>query len=67
MAANYGAWMAQLVKCQTSAQVMIFWFMSSSPTSGSLLSVQHLLWILCTPLSLCPSPTCAHSQKKKNK
>ena len=44
--------MAQLVKHLTSAQVMISWFVSSSPTSGSLLSVQSPLEILCLPLSL---------------
>ena len=34
--------MAQLVKRPTSAQVMISWFVSSSPTSGSLLTAQSL-------------------------
>ena len=42
-------WVVQSVKCLTSAQVMISKFMSSSPTSGSLLSVQSLLRILCPP------------------
>ena len=37
-----GTWVAQLVKCPTAVQVMISWFMSSSPTSGSLLTVQSL-------------------------
>ena len=32
-----GAWVAQSVGCPTSTQVMISWFMSSSPASGSLL------------------------------
>ena len=32
-----GTWVAQPVKCPTSAQVMISQFVSSSPTSGSLL------------------------------
>ena len=31
-----GAWVAQLVECPTSALVVILWFVSSSPTSGSL-------------------------------
>ena len=34
--------MAQLVKRLTSAQVMISWFMSSSPSSGSVLTAQGL-------------------------
>ena len=37
-----GTWVAQLVKHLTSAQVMILWFMSSSPTSGSVLTAQSL-------------------------
>ena len=43
------------VKCPTLAQVMISWFVSLSPASGSVLTVQSLLWILCTH-PLCPSP-----------
>ena len=42
-----GTCLAQSVDHLTSAQVM-----SSSPTSGSLLSAQSLLQILCPPLSL---------------
>ena len=34
--------MAQLVEHLTSAQVMISWFVSSSPTSGSVLTAQSL-------------------------
>ena len=34
--------MAQSVKRLTSAQVMIAWFMSSSPESGSVLTAQSL-------------------------
>ena len=34
--------MAQSVKRPTSAQVMISWFMSSSPASGSVLTAQSL-------------------------
>ena len=34
--------MAQLVKCPTSAQVMISRFASSSPASGSVLTAQSL-------------------------
>ena len=42
-----------------SAQVMISWFMSLSPSSGSVLTVWSLLQTLSLPLSLslpCPSP-----------
>ena len=34
--------MAQLVERSTSAQVMISWFVSSSPASGSVLTAQSL-------------------------
>ena len=34
--------MAQLVKRPTSAQVVISWFMGSSPASGSVLAAQSL-------------------------
>ena len=37
-----GAWVAQLVKRPTSAQVMISRFMSSNPASGSVLAAQSL-------------------------
>ena len=43
------------VEHPTSAQVMISWFVSSNPASGSLLSAQRPLQILLPPLSLCPS------------
>ena len=39
------------VECLPLAQAMISRFVSLSPTSGSLLSVQSLLQILCPPLS----------------
>ena len=39
---NRGAWVAQLVERPTSAQVMISQFVSSSPTSGSVLTAQGL-------------------------
>ena len=58
----WGAWVAQSVKHPTSAQVLISRFMSSSPTSGSVLTTWSLLRILCLPLSLCPSPAYALSQ-----
>ena len=37
-----GAWVAQSVKCPTSAQVMISQLVSSSPASGSVLTVWSL-------------------------
>ena len=37
-----GAWVAQLVKRPTSAQVMISRSVSSSPASGSVLTAQSL-------------------------
>ena len=38
----WGAWVAQSVKHLTSAQVMISWFMGSSPVLGSVLTAQRL-------------------------
>ena len=38
----WGTWVAQLVKYLTSAWVMILRFVSSSPTSGSVLAAQSL-------------------------
>ena len=62
-----GTWVAQLVECVTSAQVMISQLMSLSPTLGLLLCTQGLLWILCPhPLSA-PPQLCALKNKKKNK
>ena len=60
---RWGAWVAQLVKRPTLAQVMISWLVSSSPTLGSVLTAQSLepALILCLPLSLCPSPARALS------
>ena len=64
------AWLSWLsAKCPISVQVMISWFVSSSPTSGSLLSAQSPLWVLGPPLSAPPPPLCmpalflSHSQK----
>ena len=42
-----GAWVAQLVKCLPSAQVMILGVLGLSPTAGSLLG----------KVSACPSPS----------
>ena len=50
------AWVAQSVKHLTWAQVMISQFVNSSPLSGSVLTAQSLLGILCLPLSA-PPPT----------
>ena len=58
------AWVAQLVKLLTSAQVMISWFTSSSPALGSVLTAQSLEPIadsVSSSLSLCPSPACSFS------
>ena len=62
------SWVAQSVERLTSAQVMISWFVSSSPTSGSMLTVQSLepaLDSLSPSLSLYSSPACALSLKNK--
>ena len=61
----WGARVAQSVEHPTSAQVMISQLVSSSPTSGFLLSAQSPLQSLCSPLSLCASP--AHTVSLKNK
>ena len=67
---SWGAWVAQLVKRPTLAQVMISQFVSSNPTSGSVLTAQGLEPAsdsLCLSLSLCPSLTHALSLCLKNK
>ena len=52
-----GAWMVQLVKHPTSAQVMISQFVGSSHVLGSVLTAQSLVPALdSVSLSLCPSP-----------
>ena len=65
------AWVAQSVKCQTLAQVMISQFVSSSPTLGSMLIAQSLKPAsdsvppsLSAPLLLA---FCLSLSKKKNK
>ena len=69
----WGTWVAQLVKCLTLAQVMISRLVSSSPTSGSVLTAQSLEpdFSFCLSLSLClsicSSPTHALSLPLKNK
>ena len=59
-----GAW---LVERMTWAQAVTSRFVGSNPASGSLLSVQSLLQILCLRLSLCPSLTRALFPPIKNK
>ena len=54
----WDAWLAQLVKHLTSAQVMISRSVSSSPTLVSQLSAQSLLQIFCLPLSLLLTTLC---------
>ena len=59
-----GAWVAQSVKHPTSAQVMISWFVGSSPTLGSVLIVHSLEPAsdsVSLSFSLCSSPTCTLS------
>ena len=61
--------MAQSVKHPTSAQVMISRLVSSSPTSGSVLTVWSLEPVsdsVSPSLSLCPSPAHALSLSKIN-
>ena len=67
-----GAWVVQSVKQLTldSAQVMISWFVSSSPALSSVLTAQSLEPALDSVfLSLCPSPahTLSLSLSLKNK
>ena len=49
---RWGAWVAQLVKCPTSDQVMISQLVGLSPASGSVLTAQSL-----EPGSDCMSPS----------
>ena len=53
-------WVAQSVKPSTSAQVMIFWFLSQTPTRLCNDSMEPVWDSLSLPLSLGPSPTCVH-------
>ena len=62
-----GAWVAQSVKHPTLAQVMISQSVGSSPPSGSLLSAQSLLWIVCPHLSLLLPCLCSLAVSLKNK
>ena len=58
---SWGSWVAQSVERLTLAQVVISWFLGSSPASGSALTMRSLLGILFLSLCLCPSPICARS------
>ena len=58
-----GTCVAQWVEHPTSARVMTSRFVSSNPASGSLLSAQSSLWILCSP----PTRARACSLSKINK
>ena len=63
-----GAWVAQLVKHPTLAQVMISRLVGSRPVLVSVLTAQSLelaLDLVC--VSLCPSSTRALSLSLKNK
>ena len=68
--------MAQSVKRPTSAQVMISWFVGSSPASGSLLTAQSLEpasndsvspFLSAAPLLTCTLPLPLFQKKKKPK
>ena len=65
----WDTWMAQSVKCLTSAQVTISQFVSSSPVLCSVLIAQSLEPGTCfgfyVSLSLCPSAACTLSLKNK--
>ena len=61
-----GAWVAQLVKRPTLAQVMISQFVGWSPASDSADSSELGVYFrVCVSLSLCPSPACPLSLKNK--
>ena len=48
------------VQLLISAQVMISWFVASSPTLGSALTARNLIEMVSS-LALCPSSTQAHA------
>ena len=57
----WGAWVAPSIKRPTSAQIMISWFVGSSPALGSVLTAQSLEPALdSVSPSLSPSPAHAH-------
>ena len=65
MGVTRGTRAAQWVEHPTSAQVMILWFVNSSPASGFVLTAQSLE-PASDSLSLCPSPACALSLSEIN-
>ena len=60
---SWGTWVAQTVKCPTSAQDIISWFVSSGwcQALGWQLRDWSLLQILCLPLSLLLPHSCSVS------
>ena len=58
--------MAQLTECPTLAQVMISWFVSSSPTLGSVV-IAESLEPASDPLSLSVPPQLTYCLSKINK
>ena len=63
---HWDAWVVQLVKRPTLAQVMILWFMASSPVSGSVLTARSLESAsdsVSPSLSASPPPSLFLSQK----
>ena len=65
---NRGTWVAQSVKCPTSAQVMVSQFVVSSPMSGSVLTAQSLEPAsdsVCVSLSLSLPCSCSASLSQK--
>ena len=67
---HWGTWVAQLVKRPTLAQVMISWFVGSSPVLGSVLPAQSLepaLDSVSPSLSSSPPLTLSLSRSLKNK
>ena len=59
-------WLSRLsVPLLTSTQVMMSWFVSSSPTLGSVLSAQSLLGILSPAVTVPPPLALSLSLKNK--
>ena len=67
MLRHQSAWVAQSVKHPTTAQVMILWCVSLSPSSGSVLTARSMETALdSVSPSLSAPPTHAHSLSFKN-
>ena len=61
-----GTWVTQSVKRPTSAHdLTVCEFEPCVRLYADSLRAWSLLWILCLPLSLCPSPTCTLSLSQK--